>query len=671
MNSQELQQAAIQTIRFLSADGIQNAKSGHPGLPMGCAAIAYTIFTRHLRFDPADPHWINRDRFILSGGHGSMLLYSMLYLTGYAVTLEDIRQFRQWGSITPGHPESGITPGVETTTGPLGQGFSNGVGIAVAEAHLASVFNRPNYPVINHITYALVTDGDLMEGISSEAASIAGHWKLGKLIYLYDDNNITIDGSTDLTFTENREERFKAYGWHTIQVKDGNNVDEIDQAIQLARKDPRPSLILCKTKIGFGLPTRQGTSKAHGEPPGVEELNNAKSNANWPTEPLFYVPDEVLEYFRSIGKAGTLQHNQWNKLFDQYQKEYPDESSELRRRFSSDLPNQLEQRFPQFPADSKGIASRAASSQVLNALAPHMPELMGGSADLAPSNNTWLQNIQAFQADTPQGRNFHFGIREHAMGAIVNGMIWHGGIRSYGATFLVFSDYMRNPIRISALSHLPSIWIMTHDSIGVGEDGPTHQPVEQLASLRAIPNLHVIRPADANEVSAAWKHAIYRKDGPTLLALSRQALPTIDRTVYADANLLEKGAYTLKDFGETSPQIILMASGSEVSLILEAAQQLNDSGISVRTVSFPCWELFKLQTKEYQDSVLPPSILKRIAVEAGVCQGWEKWVGDQGAIIGMDHFGASAPGATVFRQFGFTVENILKTAEIILAAGRK
>lgn len=665
MTSPDLQLKAINTIRFLSADGVQKANSGHPGLPMGTAAIAYTIFTRHLKFDPKDPAWPDRDRFILSGGHGSMLLYTMLYLTGYDVSLEDLKQFRQWGSITPGHPEAGMTPGVETTTGPLGQGFANGVGMAVAEAHLAAAYNRPDNKLIDHYVYAIVTDGDLMEGVASEAASLAGHLRLGKLIYLYDDNKITIDGSTDLAFTEDREKRFQAYGWHTLRVNDGNDIEEIDKAIQLAKADPRPSLILCKTIIGYGLPNRQGTSKAHGEPPGMEELNAAKTNANWPLEPMFYVPEDALSLFRTAGEKGTENHLTWNKQLASYKKSFPETASEFERRFSGKLPQDYPSFFPVFPADEKGMASRSASLKVINAIAPKLPELFGGSADLAPSNNTWMQDVPAFQAATPEGRNFHFGVREHGMGAVVNGIAWHGGFRPYGATFLVFTDYMRPAIRVAALSHLPSIWVMTHDSIGLGEDGPTHQPVEHITSLRAIPNLTVIRPCDANEVSEAWKTAIERKNGPTLLALSRQNLPTLDRSLLAPASGLSRGAYVLADMGGERTQIILMASGSEVALALAAASRLASKGLNVRVVSFPSWELFEAQDSTYQNSVLPPSVELRLSIEAGIPQGWEKWVGSKGKIIGIDRFGASAPAGTLFKEFGFTVDDIVITAEQI------
>ena len=663
MTNPNLQEKAINTIRFLSVDGVQKANSGHPGLPMGTAAIAYTIFTRHLRFDPKDPAWPDRDRFILSGGHGSMLLYTMLYLTGYDVSLEDLKQFRQWGSITPGHPEAGMTPGVETTTGPLGQGFANGVGMAVAEAHLAATYNKPDNKLIDHYVYAIVTDGDLMEGVASEAASLAGHLKLGKLIYLYDDNKITIDGSTDLAFTEDREKRFQAYGWHTLRVNDGNDVDEIDKAIQLAKADPRPTLIICKTIIGFGLPNRQGTSKAHGEPPGMEELNAAKTKADWPLDPMFYVPEDALSVFRSAGEKGNAAHLSWNKLFASYKNKYPEAGKEFERRIAGKLPQDYAAFFPAFPADEKGMASRSASLKVINAIAPKLPELFGGSADLAPSNNTWMQDVPAFQSATPEGRNFHFGVREHAMGAVVNGIAWHGGFRPYGATFLVFTDYMRPAIRVAALSHLPSIWVMTHDSIGLGEDGPTHQPVEQITALRAIPNLTVIRPCDANEVSEAWKTALERKDGPTLLALSRQNLPTLDRNLLAPASGLARGAYVLADMGGERTQIILMASGSEVALVLAAASRLAAKGLNVRVVSFPSWELFEEQDSAYQDSVLPPSVELRLSVEAGISQGWQKWVGSRGKSISLDRFGASAPAGTLFKEFGFTVDNVVRVAE--------
>jgi transketolase len=662
MTSNDLQSDAINTLRFLSVDAVQQANSGHPGLPMGAAAMAYTIWTRHLRHNPHNPAWPDRDRFVLSGGHGSALLYSLLHLTGYDLSLDEIKRFRQWGSLTPGHPEVHLTPGVETTTGPLGQGFANGVGFAIAEAHLAAKYNQPGHEVIHHRVYAIVTDGDLMEGVTSEAASLAGHLRLGNLIYLYDDNRISIDGSTDLAFTEDRGARFAAYGWQVIHVADGNDVEAIDAAIHQAKADLRPSLIICRTHIGFGLPTRQDTAKAHGEPPGDEELNGAKDKLGWPKEPRFYIPEHVLTYFRKAIDRGAELEAEWNARMKVYQVAFPEKASELRRRLAGNLPDGWEATVPVFPADPKGLSTRAASGKVINALAPNMPELMGGSADLTPSNNTWIQNLPAFQKDTPAGRNFHFGVREHGMASITNGMALHGGIIPYCASFLVFTDYARPAIRLSALSHIPVVWVFTHDSIGLGEDGPTHQPVEHLATLRAIPNLVVIRPADANETAEAWKVAIQRRDGPTLLALSRQNLPIIDRSVYCPASELACGAYVLADIGDKDPELILMASGSEVALIVAAGERLAAEGVNVRLVSFPSWELFASESPEYRESVLPPEIKARIAVEAGVSQGWERWVGENGVIIAVDRFGASAPGKTIFKNLGFTADAIIEKA---------
>lgn len=650
MTTQELQSRAINALRFLSADGVQKANSGHPGLPMGAAAMAFTIWTRHLRHNPRNPKWMGRDRFILSGGHGSMLLYSLLHLTGYDLPLEQLQNFRQWDSLTPGHPEYGLTPGVEVTTGPLGQGFANGVGMAIAASHLTAVFNKPDYELIDSYIYAIVTDGDLMEGVASEAASLAGHLSLGRLIYLYDDNKISIDGSTDLAFTEDRAKRFEAYGWHVQRVDDGNDVDAIDNAIQAAKSDPRPSIIMCRTVIGYGAPKRQGTAKAHGEPLGDEELDAAKDNLGWEKEPRFFIPDDVLAFYRQAMDRGRELEAGWKKRFDTYKKAYPELGGELERRLNGDLPADWETVLPKFPADPKGMATRAASGKVINALAPILPELIGGSADLAPSNNTKIDGSPAFQKDSPEGRNFHFGVREHAMGSILNGMAVFGGVIPYGATFLVFADYMRAAVRLAALSHYPSIFIFTHDSVGLGEDGPTHQPVEHLTSLRLIPNLTVIRPADANETAQAWKAAIENRHGPTVLALTRQALPVLDTPAS-----VEKGAYVLKDFG--TPEMILMASGSEVSLILEAAQKLADEGKGVRVVSFPSWELFEKQDEAYRESVLPKSIRKRLAVEAGSGLGWERYTG---SVISIERFGASAPYKIIFENLGFTVENVMK-----------
>lgn len=655
----DLQTRSINTLRFLAADGVQQANSGHPGLPMGTAAIAFTLWTRHLRHNPRNPKWAGRDRFVLSGGHGSMLLYSLLHLTGYDVSLDDLKNFRQWGSITPGHPEYGLTPGVEMTTGPLGQGFATGVGMAIAANHMAATFNRPGHELIDPFIYAIVTDGDLMEGVASEAASLAGHLSLGRLIYLYDDNHISIDGSTDLAFTEDRALRFEAYGWHVQKVADGNDVEAVDAAIQAAKADPRPSIIVCRTTIGFGAPNRQGTSKAHGEPLGDEELALAKQNLGWPTEPRFFIPEDVLEFYRQAVTRGGKAEDEWKLRFEAYRRIHPEAGKELERRLKGELPQDWQSALPSFPADPKGMATRASSGKVLNALAAKLPELIGGSADLAPSNNTKLDGYPAFQQDSPQGRNFHFGVREHAMGAALNGMAVFGGMIPYGGTFLVFSDYNRPAIRVAALSHIPSIFVFTHDSIGLGEDGPTHQPVEHLSALRSIPNLTVIRPADANEVAAAWKVAIENKHGPTVLALTRQNVPTFGP--FSEPTV-ERGAYVLKDFG-AEPKLILMASGSEVGLIYAAAETLAAEGIAARVVSFPSWELFEKQDQAYRESVLPKSIQARLAVEAGVRQGWERYAS---AFICMESFGASAPAKILFEKFGFTVENVVAKAKELL-----
>jgi transketolase len=663
----DLELRAIKTLRYLSADGVQTANSGHPGLPMGTAAIAYTIWTRHLKINPAHPNWFNRDRFILSGGHGSMLIYSLLHLTGFDLSLDELKHFRQWGSRTPGHPEYGLTPGVEVTTGPLGQGFANGVGMAIAEAHLAAEFNEPQFDLVDHYVYAIVTDGDLMEGVASEAASLAGTLKLGKLIYLYDDNHISIDGSTDLSFTEERTLRFEAYGWHVQKVADGNDVEAIDAAINAAKKDPRPSLIACRTHIGFSLPTKQDTAAAHGTPPGWKEIDASKEAHNWPVEPHFYIPEDVLEHYRAVKQNGIEHEKEWQALFTEYQKKFPEKAAELKRRMEGKLPAGWDSVLPEFPADPKGMATRISSGKVINALVKTLPEMMGGSADLTPSTKTWIDQSSAFSAENRSGANLHFGVREHGMGSILNGMAVHKGLILFGATFLVFSDYLRPAIRVSAISHYPVIWVFTHDSIGLGEDGPTHQPIEHLAALRAIPNLVTIRPADANETREAWKAAVQRKEGPTALILSRQDVPTLDRGKLAPAEGLHKGAYVLTDLGKEKSEIILMATGSEVQLILDAAAALAEKGKNVRVVSFPSWELFEKQSKEYQDSVLIPTVKCRMAVEAGIKQGWEKWLGENGVMIGMSSYGASAPAEILYEKFGFSVENIVKHAMQMLA----
>jgi transketolase len=655
----DLQSRAINTLRFLSADGVQQANSGHPGLPMGAAAMAYTIWTRHLRHNPHNPRWMGRDRFLLSGGHGSMLLYSLLHLTGYDLALDELKHFRQWESRTPGHPEYGLTPGVEMTTGPLGQGFATGVGMAIAATHLAAVYSPE---LFDGFIYAIVTDGDLMEGVASEAASLAGHLSLGKMIYLYDDNHISIDGSTDLAFTEDRAARFAAYHWYVQIVENGNDVEAIDAAIQAAKADPRPSIIMCRTIIGFGAPKKQGTAKAHGEPLGDEELNAAKDNLGWPKEPRFFIPEDVLAFYRESVERGQKSEDAWNQKLAEYQQANPEKGAELERRLFGKFPKGWEKDIPVFPADPKGMATRAASGKVINALAANLPELMGGSADLAPSNNTKIDGLPDFQKDSPQGRNFHFGVREHAMAAALNGMALYGGVIPYGGTFLIFSDYNRPAVRIAALSHIPSIFVFTHDSVGLGEDGPTHQPVEHLAALRAIPHLTVIRPADANETAQAWKVALENRHGPTVLALTRQAIPVFE----AHPSGVEKGAYVLATFGRKTPDIILIASGSEVSLAMGAAQVLHEKGRNVRVVSFPSWELFEKQDKAYRQSVLPKKVTARISIEAGVGQGWERYVGPGGRIISIERFGASAPYKVIFENLGFTVENVVAQAKSIL-----
>lgn len=662
MENKQLVENAINTIRFLSTDAINKANSGHPGLPMGTATIAYTIWKKHMNHNPNNPNWINRDRFILSGGHGSMLIYSLLYLSGYGLTLDDIKDFRQLGSKTPGHPEYGHTKGVEVTTGPLGQGFATGVGMALAERFLAGRFNQNDAKIIDHYIYGIVTDGDLMEGVSSEAASLAGHQKLGKLIYFYDDNKISIDGSTDLAFTEDRGMRFEAYGWHVQYVDDGNDIDALDQAIENAKKDERPSIIICKTTIGFGLPTKQGTSKAHGEPPGIEEVKEAKKNMGWDPEKDFYVDDEVLDFWRELQTRGDDLEEEWTKKYQDYKNSFPEYGKEFDRILEGKLPENWDAAIEYFPADEKGIASRASSGKALNMIAKNLPDIIQGSADLHPSNKTWINGSEAATNDNPAGRNIHYGVREHAMGAAANGLALYPGVISACSTFFVFSDYLRPVIRVSALSNYPTIWVFTHDSIGVGEDGPTHQPVEHLASLRCIPNLVTIRPADANETIEAWKIAIQRSNGPTALVLSRQNLPTLDRDKYASVDNVKKGAYVLADLGDKEPEMILLATGSEVDLIVKAVNILVEKGKSVRIVSMPSWELFNQQSDEYKESVLPTKITKRLAVEAGVSFGWKQWIGDHGKTITLDRFGESGPASKVFEKFGFTVENVVEKA---------
>jgi transketolase len=648
---------------MLAVDAVQKANSGHPGMPMGAAPMAYALWTRFLRHNPANPTWPNRDRFVLSAGHGSMLLYSLLHLTGYDLTLEELKNFRQWDSKTPGHPESYCAPGVETTTGPLGQGFANGVGMAIAERFLAAHFNRPGHPIVDHHTYAIVSDGDLMEGISHEAASLAGHLRLGKLIYLYDDNRISIEGSTDLAFTEDRGARFAAYGWHVQHVDDGNDLETITRAIRAAQEEAvRPSLIVVQTHIGYGSPNKQDTAAAHGEPLGADEVRLTKENLGWPLDPTFLIPDEALVRFRQALQEGKKQEEKWNGQFQSYEKEYPQLAEEWKQAVTGELPAGWDKDVPIFPADEKGMATRVASGTVINAIAPHLPTLIGGSADLAPSTKTLIKGTGNLQADHYGERNMHFGVREHTMGGILNGMALHGGVIPYGATFLIFSDYMRPTIRLAAMMGLKVIYVFTHDSIGLGEDGPTHQPIEQLASLRAIPDLIVIRPADANETAEAWRLAIEHKGNPIALALTRQNLPTLNRNKYAAAQGLSRGAYILSDSGGGRPEVILIASGSEVHVALEAAEKIHEKGTAVRVVNMASWELFEGQADDYRNEVLPPETAARMAIEAGVTQGWHRYIGDRGEIIGIDRFGASAPYKVLFEKFGLTADRLAEKA---------
>jgi transketolase len=677
-----LYELSVNTLRFLSVDAVQKANSGHPGLPLGAAAMGYVLWTRFLKHHPANPDWFNRDRFVLSAGHGSMLLYSLLHVTGYALPMEQIKQFRQWGSITPGHPERGLTPGVETTTGPLGQGFGNGVGMAMAEAHLAARYNRPDFTVVDHHTYGIVSDGDLMEGIASEAASLAGHLHLGKLIYLYDDNHVTLSAATDITFTEDCARRFDGYGWHTQTVEDGNDLAAIEQALHDARAETqRPSLILLRTHLGYGSPHKQDTFEAHGSPLGAEEVRLTKENLGWPTTPPFYIPEPVRVHFLEAVERGEQDEAEWNKIFSAYAQAFPELAKELQQSMRGELPAGWDAEIPRFSTDAKGMATRVASGKIMNAIAARLPALIGGSADLDPSTYTVLKELGDFEPSSAlacdkqgsdgggwsyAGRNLHFGVREHAMGSIMNGLAAHGGVVPFGATFLVFSDYMRPPIRLAALMGLHVIYVFTHDSIALGEDGSTHQPVEQLASLRAIPRLIVIRPGDANETAAAWRVALTTRDRPVALVLTRQDVPTLDRAQFSAADGLQRGGYILADAPNGNPDLILIASGSEVALIVQARQKLLEKKIQVRIVSMPSWELFDAQAQEYRNTVLPPALGARLAVEAGVSQGWHRYVGSCGDVIAVDRFGASAPGEVVMREYGFTVDNVCERALALL-----
>jgi transketolase len=665
----DLDQLAVNTLRILSIDGVQQANAGHPGLPLGAAPMAYVLWTRFLRFNPKDPKWPNRDRFILSAGHGSMLLYSLLYTAGYDLSLDEIKHFRQWGSKTPGHPEYGLTAGVEVSTGPLGQGFGNGVGMAIAEAFLAAAYNRPDHTLIDHYTYAIVSDGDLMEGVAAEAASLAGHLQLGKLIYLYDDNDISLDGPTSLAFTEDRLKRFDAYGWHTQRVEDGNDLAAIEQAIRAAQAETtRPSLISVRTVIGYGSP-QQGTNKVHGNPLGAENLRKTKEFYGWDPDNMFEVPGQALEHLRAYGERGMATQADWQKAFDAYVSAFPNEGQQLKQALAGELPQGWDADLPTFtPADGE-LATRQAGGKALEAIKAKVPWVIGGSADLASSNDMPTKGEVSFQPGEYANRNIWFGVREHGMGAALNGMSVHGGVRAYGGTFFTFSDYLRGAIRLAALSEYPVIYVFTHDSIGLGEDGPTHQPVEHLAAMRAIPNMVVIRPGDANESVVAWQVAIERTHGPTALIFSRQKLPVFDQTKLQSAQGVRKGAYTLLDAADGAPEVLLLATGSEVALALEAHAELAKQGTRARVVSFASWELFEAQPQEYRDSVLPPSVSARLSIEAGVGMGWHRWVGERGDIMSIEHFGASAPYKEIYKHFGLTVGDAVARAQKLLGRG--
>jgi transketolase len=658
----------INTIRTLSMDAVQKANSGHPGTPMALAPLAYVVWTQFLRHNPSNPKWFDRDRFILSCGHASMLLYAMLYLTGYDLSLEEIKNFRQWGSKTPGHPEYGITPGAETTTGPLGQGLMNGVGMAMAEAHLGALFNRDGHNIVDHHVYVFCSDGDFMEGASHEAASLAGHLGLGKLICVYDDNHISIEGTTDLAYSEDVAKRFEAYHWQVQDLGDrANDLAALASAFTEAREEKaRPSLIIVRSHIGYGSPNRQDSAKAHGEPLGEEEVRLTKKFYGWPENEVFLVPEQVIAHMRQVIGKGEELETAWNEKFSAYQKAYPEVAEEFLIAFSGDLPSGWDREIPSFTSNDGPMATRVASGKVLNSFADKVPWLLGGSADLAPSTKTLIGDSTYFAKGNYERRNIAWGVREHTMAACCSGMTLHGGIRPYAATFFIFTDYARPAIRLAALMELPVIYVMTHDSIGVGEDGPTHQPIEQLASLRAMPNICVIRPADANEVAFAWRAAMERRDGPTMLVLTRQGLPIVDRTRMAGAEGLLKGGYILSKEKGGTPDIILMASGSEVQLILEAQETLAVDSIDARVVSMPCWEFFQKQSQEYRDEVLPPKTKARLAVEAGAPFGWHRWVGDGGDIIGITTFGASAPAKENFKQYGFTLENVVLRARKLI-----
>ncbi|MCT8139908.1 transketolase [Anaerobacillus sp. CMMVII] len=656
--SVNVDELAINTIRTLSIDSIEKANSGHPGMPMGAAPMAYALFAKYMNHNPNNPNWFNRDRFVLSAGHGSMLLYSLLHLSGYDLSLEDLQSFRQWGSKTPGHPEFGHTPGVDATTGPLGQGVAMAVGFAMAERHLAAKYNKDGLQVVDHYTYSICGDGDLMEGVSAEAASLAGHLKLGRLVVLYDSNDISLDGELNRSFSESVEDRFKAYGWQVIRVEQGNDIAEINKAIEQAKQDERPTLIEVKTTIGYGSPNKAGKSASHGAPLGKDEIKLTKEAYKWTYEQEFHIPEEVTEVFAATKEAGIAKEAEWNELMKKYEEQYPELASELKLAINGDLPEGWDQNLPSYEGGKDNVATRSSSGEVLNALAKNVSQIFGGSADLASSNKTMLSGAGDFTRDSYEGRNVWFGVREFAMGAALNGMTLHGGVKAFGATFFVFSDYLRAAIRLSALMKLPVTYVFTHDSIAVGEDGPTHEPVEQLASLRAMPGISVIRPGDSNETVAAWKLALESKDEPTVLVLSRQNLMTQPSTQELAYEGVKKGAYVISPAnGDT--QGILLASGSEVQLAVEAQKQLEAEGIFVSVVSMPSWDRFEKQSKEYKNSVIPQDIRARVAIEMGSSIGWHKYTGDMGEVIAIDQFGASAPGEKIMEEYGFTVENVI------------
>ena len=666
----KLDQLAIDTIRTLSMDAVQKANSGHPGAPMGMAPMAYTLWTRFLHHSPDDPSWPNRDRFLLSAGHASMLLYSLLYLTGYGLTIEDLQSFRQWGSLTPGHPEHGHTKGVEATTGPLGQGFANGVGMAIAERRLAAEFNRPGHNLIDHFVYVICSDGDLQEGIAAEAASLAGHLKLGKLVYLYDDNHIQLDGPTALAFSDKTLERFDSYGWHTSRVEDGNDVAAIAAAIGAARADERPSLIAVRTHIGYGAPTKHDSQKAHGAPLGEEEVRGAKQFYGWDPDKHFFVPDEALALYREAVPAGRKLVAEWNEALAGYARDFPTEAAELERRLAGKLPNGWDKGLKSYPVGD-GPATRKASQEAIQALAGSLPELFGGAADLSESNLTDVEGAGVFEADQPAGRNIRFGVREHAMGGIANGIALYGAFIPYVGTFLTFSDYMRGSVRLAALSRLRVVYVWTHDSIGLGEDGPTHQPIEQIAALRAIPNMTVMRPGDANETAAAWACAIEVCDGPTALALSRQKLPILAGTAEKAREGVARGGYVLRDASgdAAKPDLVLIGTGSESQLAMAAAEALEKEGIRSRVVSLPSWERFEAQDAAYREAVLPRASRKRVTIEAESPFGWERYAGDDGVIVGIDRFGASAPAEKIFEAFGITADRVIELGRKVVREG--